>query len=326
MGNQWARIYQENTATFADHTEYTTPNLEFDYVDLDPDLDMGNQIVHTSGYSMKRRHWLNALGGRLRINNYAAGDNIGEFLKSIFGDYSLTFNDPATRHKFEPLDAGTAWTLYDYDDDLTNYRKFQGLQATRFEINAPARDVASVVWEAIYADEAQAAMGATTMGSLPSVRPFVFHDGSVSFEAAQAFAESFRVVIARDVPEDTHVQGHRDRQYMINEGYTVTVECDLQLDSWINLRRYYGDSAGTAPADEDELVAGSFVLDGPLTGDAGEYDQYKLLFNFPEMIITGHKTTKTRRDRKVERVTLEAIYNASNYIYLYNLKGTYVAA
>ncbi len=326
MGNQWAKIIQENTGTFADHTEYTTPNLEFDYVDLDPDLDMGNQIVHTSGYSIKRRHWLNALGGRLRVNNYAAGDNIGELLKSIFGDYSLFDADPCFRHKFEPLDAGTAWTLYDYDDDIPYYRKFQGLQATRFELNAPARDVASVIWEGVYADEAQVDMGVTSMGTLPSVRPFVFHDGSVSFEAAQAYAESFRVSITRDVPEDSQVMGHRARQYMLNEGFTITVECDLQLHSWENLRRYYGGSAQTTPQDEDEEVAGVFTLDGPSSGGAGEYDQHKLLFNFPVMVITDHKTVKTRRDRKVERVSLEAVYSANNYVYLYNTKATYAAA
>ncbi|TSA56329.1 hypothetical protein D4R42_03710 [bacterium] len=327
MGNRWGIITQENTGTFSDHTKYTTPELEFDFVDWDPELQQNNQLEFTSGYDMKRYHWLEALNGRVKLENYLAGDNVGEFLKSALGEYGITASVPAYRHKFEPDQAGTAWTLEVYDSDFVNFRTLQGIQVTNLEILARARSIATMNWEGIYADEVLAAVGATTIGTMPAVRPFVFYDGSVSVEAAQARAESFRVRFQPQIPEDTHTLGARDRQYLVKEGTIITAEVELSMADYTNLARYYGGSALLAPADEDEVISCEFTLDGPtLPGGAGEYDQYKMLINLPAMVMTGHRGTINRRGRRTERVELEALYDVDNYIYLYNMKDTYVAA
>ncbi len=326
MGNRWGIITQENTGTFGDHTKYTTPELEFDFVDWDPELQQNNQVEFTTGYDMKRMHWLEALNGRVKLENYLAGDNCGEFLKSVLGEYGVTDGTPGHRHKFEPDQAGTAWTLDVYDSDFTNYRILKGIQSTNLEIMARARSIATMNFDGIYADEDIAAIGGTTIGAMPDVRPFVFYDGSVTVEAAQARAESFRVRFQPQIPEDTQTLGARDRQYLVKEGTIITAEVELSMADYTNLARYYGGSALTAPADEDELIACEFTLDGPtLAGGAGEYDQYKMLINLPEMVMTGHRSTINRRGRRTERVQLEALYNGNNYVYLYNLKATYVA-
>ena len=327
MGNRWGIFTEENVGTFANHTKYTTPKLEFDFIDWDPELQQNNQIEFTTGYPMKRYHWLEALNGRVKLENYLAGDNCGEFLKSALGSYGVTASAPAYRHKFQPDQPGTAWTLDVYDSDFTNYRILKGIQATSLEIMARARSIATMNFDGIYADEDLAAVGVTTMGTLPSVRPFVFYDGSVTVEAAQARAESFRVRFEPQIPEDTQTLGARDRQYLVKEGTIITAEVELSMADYTNLARYYGGSALTAPADEDESIACEFKLDGPvLPGGVGAYDQYQMIINLPAMIMTGHRATIDRRGRRTERVQLEALYNADNYVYLYNMEDTYVAS
>ena len=324
MGNRWGKIVQENPTIFGNHTEYTTPLLEFDYIDLEGELEQNNEIPFTSGYPQARYHFMKQLDGKLRVNNYAAPDNIGEFIKSVLGTHTVVAGGTGRQHTFKPDQAGTAWTCYDYNSDFTQYRKFLGCQATKLEIAGVARDVATFNWVAMYADEGLGTLGAITMGTLPSVRPFMFYDGAVTVEGAQAKAESFRTTVDVEIPADTQVVGYRDRQYLIKTttGFTATV--DVSQADWVNLQRYYGGTGLASPANDDEVVGCVFTLTaGAISGGLAPATNYALSINLPAMVITGHKSGRSRRDRLVETLTLQSTYNINNSIILTNMKSTY---
>jgi len=335
MGNIWARIVQEHP-TYANHSRYVTRPIEdFDYVVLDPDLDLSVQTQYTAQTEFPRHPWFEARQGRLRIQTYAAGDNIGCFLKAMWGNASLASSiAPYYLHGFRPIQAHTSWTIWDCNQEVSTtwYREYQGWICDRLVIDVPRAGTVTITAEGPYATERMIASAAMTMPAMPTVRPFVYGDATITASAALSRAEAVRFTFTRDVIADALTVGNRARQYLIAGGFGLTIEVDMDMNNYTQLQDYYG-SGGQAsvvanvPGDLVKVFAGVFTLDGPVTGaSAGIYDQYQLVVTTPSLAMTGHKKTQTRRDRPTETLTFECLWSPNNYMRLVNRYSSYVAA
>jgi len=320
-GERWIGIAEQSDYTTAN----TTPAQSLRYIDLDANPDQGRIIEFESARRMKEISVLGPFIGSGTINLYARPDTIGWFLKWGTGSVTSSQVDSSTvyKHDFSLGDSIKPFTTVETTGlSGVESRALEGCLVKSLTFEAPAREVCTLSVELQYAWEEL--ISSPSMGSLSSLRPFVFHDGTIELPDGTTVAsvESFSFKWSNSIPDDTHVIGSRQLQTIELEGAEVTVDMDLKFKNWNMRKLFYGSADASEPQTEEGTTSLDITLTGEETGDAS-YPNYTLEFSFDNVVVKESTSSRSRRDRLTERVSIEALYSANNLITLYNKTTEY---
>lgn len=322
-GERWVDIAEET----AYGTENATADVSLSYLDLDINPDQGKIAELESGYRLKQESLMGPFVGSGKFSIFARPEALGYLLKWALGKVTTTQVGTSTmyEHVFEQdVDNIKSETLTDSREVGTLARRCLGALIKSFTLEAPAREKVTAECDMQY--QWEKVVTKPTMGTLESLRPFVFHDASVKLDdASLANVESFRVVLDTSLPDDTHELGSRKLPEIYFEGAEWTVEMDMKFKNWDMRRRFYGatvDGEPTEPQDDERYFDIDIALVGQATGVVDK-PNYELDIALPKCYIKENPTPVSRRDRLTQRVVFEALAHSGNKFTLYNKITSY---
>jgi len=263
--------------------------------------------------------------GTVLINVRA--DNIGWFLKWLCGSVSSAIQNsgPFYKHTFTMADEIVSFTLEDYRG-LADSRWIYGAMMRSINFESPARGVLTAELGILYADEQIDTKG--TPGTVPAVRPFVFHDGAVEWGGSSlANVEALRLNYGNILPDDTHEHNSRLLPEIIVEGAEIGGEMDVKFKTWALRQNFYGaQEAGPVEPDNPQEETRTFGLintfTGAPTGDA-VVPNYLLVMTFPTCAPTENPSGTDRRVRLTQRLGFNVLHNTGIKFELYNEVASY---
>lgn len=330
-GERWIGLEKEATYGAG---KVSHPEQSLAIIELDAQPDQQRDIEAESAYRQANISTLGPFLGTGRLTHYARPDRLGRLLHWVTGKTVVsTQQDTGTMYKHDFAVDNALTTLDSFV--IGDHRGLTGLDARYLNgcaiksltLEAAAR--AKVICETEFIYNWEELDTASTMGTLSALRPFIFYDGTIELPNAIALAnvESFRFKIENGMPDDSHNCGSRKLPGMELEGVKMTIEADLKFKTWALRQKFYGATiAGPAepkePQTEDRTFSAEITLTGEPSGDAAAAN-YKLVILLNKVVPIENPSNVVRRDRLTERVTLEALYHASDVINLYNKDTAY---
>ncbi|RLC80925.1 MAG: hypothetical protein DRI61_04730 [Chloroflexi bacterium] len=323
MGVRWIGIAEESTYG----TAVTSPDHSMRYLELDLSPDQQRIIEFESAYREKEQSLLGPFIGSGRLTAYARPDDIGYFLKWLTGSVTSAQvgSSSVYTHTFTLADSVKSFTLTDNRgiSGSSGSRACVGCAMKSLTLEAPARG--ALTFEANIQYQWEELITEPTMGTLSSLRPFMFYDGSITYGGSSlARVEAIRFTWENGMPDDTHCIGSRKLPGIDLEGVEVSFEVDMKLTDWSIRKYFYGASNATEPQDEETTYALNVTFTGQPTGESesgAEY--YKIELNFPKVVLTENPASVSRRDRMTQRATFVALRDSNNYIKLWNKETSY---
>ena len=322
MSARWIDIGEE--------TIYGTAPAEMDkslaYIDLDFTPDQGRLIDLESAYVMKPVSILGPFVGTGRVVQYARPHAIGYFLKWALGSVTTTQVGSSEMYQHEyTLDLSNikSFTVQDNRELSDKALQYLGCLIKTLTLEAPARERVTLEAEIQYRWEKEA--DKSSMLTLDSIRPFVFHDASITSSGGLTVSniEAFRFQIAHSRPDDIHEAGSRKLPEIYFESSEWTLEFDLKWKSWAARKNFWAaESSDTEPADEEKEFDVTITLTGAPT-EITDKPNYELVISLPRCVVKENPASVSRRDRLTQRLVLEVLDDDNNKITLYNKDSAY---
>lgn len=261
-------------------------------------------------------------GGNLKT--LARADNMGNYLKWLFGGVAHTIQAPGAmyQHRYTVAQSPKSFTLEHAQEKTTKAMTYMGCVVKGLTLEAAQNNPGICTWDLQYRNEDKQ-YDKTTLSTVPAVRPFVLADAAVSVFTTTVKAESIRVNAERSVPDDAHTSDSRLLPDISEEGFKISGELELRFETWDQREDFYGGIA-TPTTPQEEVTLGNVSVDfvGPPSGDA-TYTTFDLKIDLPSCVLMENPFRVSARDRLKQSVTFEAVFNAANYFDLYNLATTY---
>ena len=328
MGRRWISVAEE-TAGYG--TEASAGEEFLSFINFDVNPDQGKIWTKDSDRREKVNEIMGPFLGTGELEMNARPDAIGHLLKWAFGgcESEVIGTSAAWTHTYTIAEAIKSFTLEEDRGLGLDNRILLGTLIKELTLEAPARD--KVALRAGLQYQFEKLDTAQEVGSISTLRPFVFHDGSITDFNGSALAsvEALRFSLINDIPDDTHDLGSRKLPEIVLQGVEPVIEMDMKFKSWAMRQYFYGAQlAGPAepkePQDEGRTFNLQFTFNGPPTGEteAGS-EYYKLVGTLPAVSLKENPSPIAGRDRLTQRVTMEALYNAGNKLELVNLIESY---
>lgn len=300
------------------------PTKYLDYINFSAPPSPNKDLPVTSAYRMKRFSVQGPYGGSYTIENVLAPDNIGHLLKWTTGSVDSGVADNTVYlHNFTMAQELNSFTIEDCRGLTAVESNFlSGCLVKTLTLEAPARETCRYTVEGNYRTEELDTL--TPMGTLPSLRPFIFAGGAVNLAGSPlANVEAFTFNWTNTIPDDSHGTGSQFREVIDIEGCEITGTVDLKFLNWAIRKRLYGGS-GTATSPQTEDLTQALILDfvGSSTGE-GVVTSYELKVTLPAVTLTANEADSSGRDRLTQSFEWEALYNAGNKIELWNKVTSY---
>jgi len=317
MTKKWMGIKEETTYG----ADAVTPDVISPYIGLDINPDQQRILELESYYRLKKDSFLGPFLETGTLTILARPELIGHFLKWTMGAAAKT--DIATgvyKHTFTFADEIKSFVLWD-NIKGRSARRFPGCLIKALRLEAPRGEVATLEAEIQAQWERLVSELTPDETKFETARPFSFYGAEVELPTGTvlAEAESIRLEITNNIPDDTHGLGSRKLPAIILEGTEIVSEMDAKFNDWDMRELFYGAQAATEPQTEE----GVFGLKIKFTGSkiAGTYYN-ELVCTFPRVIVRENPATRTRQERLTERVILEILEDAGNKIELQNARST----
>ncbi len=299
---------------------WSAPTQYMDIVTESVVPDHGMLDIETAGYRERRLRVPGpySLGGDIEMVGNV--DDIGTALYFTLGANEMNSSASIYRHQMTP-----SQTIPDFKMEIApavqqaavyQSRKCIGGMSLGITLEAIAREALSATWNvAFQQDELTAAT--TAAPSFSTVRPLIFYEGAVKFgtyggeeENPVANVEAFRCTIENDIDVEATVLGSRFLPGIRTQGITVSGEMDISFENWNMYKWFYaGTAAGTAPTTTIVANGLTLTMTGLATGQAGAYSNYKLEVECPSIYLDAAEANFDRRERIVEGLTWNAVFN-----------------
>jgi len=287
-GERWVDIGEE--ATFGVAPASAAKSLS--YIELEMTADQGRIMEFETAYRMKNFSVLGPFVGSGRFSQYARPHAIGWFLKWALGKVVTTQygTSAMSKHEFtQDLDNLKSFSWTDCREVEASYAlQHLGCLIKGLTLEAPARELVTMEADIQYQWEQRVTK--PTIGALETVRPFVFHDGSITSTAGLTVSnlEAFRFQISNTIPDDIHEIRSTDARKIPEiyvESSEWTLELDLKWKSWAARQNFWGGTGtGTEPASEEKEYDVTITLTGAPTGIVDK-PNYELIIALPRCVI-----------------------------------------
>ena len=324
MGRRFVMIMTENVAYGTKNVAWATgtaKSLQFIDYEIEPNRNptipvesdrMTPTFGHVGGF---------VATGDLKM--YARPDSIGHLLLYLWGAVTPTIcgDGPIYKNRFTFAEGVDSFSMMvDYGLSLNALFNL-GTVVKKLTLEANMGDPAIATWNCqVKNQDTSAAL--TAVGTLPLLRPFHLADATIVQGVTTLKAESIRLEIERDIPDDAHTSGGILLPNISEEGFRITGELEVRFETLTQMQEFFGGSAKTAPDTEIGTLAVTMSFAGPPTGDADKAN-YTLDVNLPTCVLTSHRAPINTRERLRQTIGFEALYSATNYMDLYNATNGY---
>jgi len=260
-----------------------------------------------------------ALKGTLRvsgsISTYAQFASLGDFLLAALGSISTGQPDPANapsvfKHEFTPGEGLPSYTIM-VASEVTG-RKFLGCVCSSLELSLAVGELLGVSFEVVGQREEAFTPAEVELDS----SPFISFTDLVSCEVGGEAVglEALELTISNDLVEDAFEIGSRYLPEVPVQGLEVAGSFDLKFKDRKHLDRFL----------DGQETSLHIRFEGPEI--EGGY-KYALELDMPRIIYKSAGANVSTRERLVERVEFEAIYDpTAGYVIkaiLQNREGSY---
>jgi hypothetical protein len=322
MGNRYVCVLEESA--YGTRKDPWTGQVFMPYLDCDLQPKQNVQKLTESLYLEDSGAIYGGFVGGGNLRTLARADNMGNYLKWLFGGYGKTSQAPGAmwRHRYTVDQSPKSFTLEHATEKTTKAMTYLGCVVKGLTLEAAQNSPGICTWDIQYRNEDKQ-YDKTNLGAIPAVRPFVLHDASVSVFTTPVKAESIRIAAERSVPDDAHTSESRLLPDISEEGFKISGELELRFESWDQREDFYGGT-GTPTTPQEEVTLGNISVDfvGPPSGDA-TYTTFDLKIDLPSCTLMENPFRVSARDRLKQSVTFEAVRSATSYFDLYNLAPTY---
>lgn len=316
-GSRWIALQEESS--FNETPSFTKPDRFLAYTDLDINPDKGTLYVEES----TRRERSAAVPGPFTETGtftiLVRPDTVLEILKWTMGKHVPTEDGTGYKHTFTIDNTIKSFAILEVRNDISGLegRAITGCQVKKLTIEAPAREICTCEVEVLAAQETLIPSASLPeLGTLSSLRPCVFADGSVTLAGGElANVESFKFTFDNSIPDDTHDLGSIFIQTQELERLSMTIEMDLKFKSWEARRKFYG--SGTPSTPQKDPYAMTVVLD--LTSE--EYTTGKdarIAITAGAAVLTENPAGVKGQERLTQKVSMEVIYSPNTKVECYN--------
>jgi len=243
----------------------------------------------------------------------ARADNLGLLLKAMFGQVSTTADDAtspvAYRHEFTPAFSVPSLTVEVSPEVGGTSRQISGSLVNSLAFEAVAREPLAVTATII---GSKSATIATTTPTWPTVRPFMFFEGSLTLAGTSvADVRAFRCTLEQEIPDDAFVLGDMflpDNRTLLGQ-FKASGDLDVVFKSWSLYRRFWGSSTATEPLTAPASVAMRLTFTGPSTGSTvSGFENYKLEIDLPTVRLDTSEANFSGREPIVQRLGWTATF------------------
>jgi len=315
MGTRFVAVQEE--AVYGTRPAWTPKWMPFLEYDITPQR---NVIKLEESYRMQDDGAI--YGGYVETGNLrmlARPDNMGELLDWLFGSVTTTTVDDMKKHRYTPAETTKSFSM-EVATGITDSITHLGCVAKGLTLEASQGNPALATWD-IQAREEDVQYAASTFATPPVVRPFVLADATATVFGNVLKAESITFNVERDVPDNAHTSGSMLLPNIITQGFKMSGEMQCRFESLAQRQDFFGlAGASDTPQEEVQLAAVSIGFDGAPSGLT--HDSYDLDISLPQCVLTENPISIRGRDKLMQRVVFESIYNASNFVDLWNITAT----
>jgi len=316
MSTRFVHVLEENVAYGTKAVAWPTGVKPLPFLEWGVQPNNNMEIVQESLYQQPE---LATFGGFVSVGDLkmlARPDNMGLLLKWLYNGYGYVVGPPNV-HTYTPAAAADSFSMALATGKSINALTHLGCVVKSLTLEATGRGPAIATWN-IQVQNEDNAVAVAALGTVPLVRPFQLYDATVVSTLGNVQkAESIRITIERTVPDDAHASGSRLLPDISDEGFSITGELEIRFDDWEEREDFYGGVASTSPNDEPLYGNVSIDFTGVTTG------LYELLFDLPTCVITDNPLNLTGRNRQMQRIGFQALYNVANTCILKNADTTY---
>lgn len=324
MPPRWIGIKEE--VTYKTKPTWASGVTYMPFLEGEPRLDRGVADFEESLRLESEGAMFTGQVGTFDLQTLGRPDNMGWLLKWLLGAVTSQQQDSSTvyRHRFTVADEPESFSLEWFGHGLTavNPAFLLGGVVKSLALESNQGRPALCTWGIQYATE-DIATAVSTLGSVPTVRPFGLHDLTVLAYGDTIKAESCRLNVERVVPDDAHTSGSQELPDISSEGFNITGEIEARFESWDQREKLYGGT-GSETAPDEEAFFGNMSIDfvGPPTGESPQ-TTYDLQIDLPTCLFKAADPRTVGRERLRQRLEFKAYYNAANYFDLYNKVTAY---
>lgn len=243
----------------------------------------------------------------------AAPENgIGYLLKACLGNENLTTEDPNTtgspvigHHEFTSADLLPSLTVELGVADI-QAAQHVGCAVDTLELEHAAEEYLTSTFE-IMAKEPQL-QSSMASPSYSDLRPFVYHDGSFSFDGSDKTTDLQEVTFSAENDLETQYRGERTAEFM-NVGQRVAeAEGTLDFSSASLWEKFLGSAGATSP--EKQLYEGNITASWKTPELIGNTStKYELAIDMPRVVIDAREASMNEDEQVAEEVTFGALYD-----------------
>ncbi|RLI09365.1 hypothetical protein DRO32_00765 [Candidatus Bathyarchaeota archaeon] len=270
------------------------------YVDIaseDLRTDQEWIIPELAGSRWKKHAVMGPARVRGSVSTYAQFSSVGDFLLAALGHVSTSQPDPDAaptvfRHEFRPADSLPSYTLM-VASEVTG-RKFLGCLCSRLELTLSAGELLGLTFELVGRKEEAFTPSEPEFDGTP----YISSSDLVLCEigGSSASLEALALTISNDLADDAFELGSRYLPEIPVKGLEVSGSFDLKFKDRAHLDRF--------------LAGGETSLrlrfEGPeIAGGLG----YAFELEMPRIIYRAAGANISARDRLVEKVEFEALYD-----------------
>jgi len=323
MGRRFVMILTEDVAYGTKNAAWPTGAKSLQFIDYEIEPNRNQTVPLESDRMTPTFAHPGGFVASGDVKMYARPDSMGELLFYLWGAVTATIqgDGPIYRNRFTFAEGVDSFSMMvDFGKSLNALFNL-GTVVKKLTLEANKGDPAIATWNCQVRNQ-DTSSALSTISTLPSLRPFRLTDATIVQGGTTLKAESFRIEVERDIPDDAHTSGSILLPDISEEGFRITGEMEVRFESLIQMQEFFGGSAKTAPDEEMGTLAITASFDGPPTGDS-DHDSYDLDINLPTCVITSYRSSINAYERLRQTIGFEALYNASNYFDLYNTDNGY---
>ena len=233
------------------------------------------------------------------VSTYGQFGSLGDFLMAALGQASTSQPDPENapavfRHEFTPAEGLPSYTVL-VASEITG-RKFFGCVCSRLELSLAAGELLGLTAEFVGQREEAFTPAEPSFDDTPYVSSSDL--ASCEVGGVQASLEAISITISNELVDDAFELGSRYLPELPVRGLSITGSFDLKFKDRTHLDRFLsGEETSLKLRFEGPEIQGGL--------------KYVLELDFPRIIYRSAGANISARDRLVERVEFEALYDRS---------------
>lgn len=230
------------------------------------------------------------------------------FLKWCLGTYfrqeQINGGDEVYRHTIRPADTLPSFTARIGKD--THQRTIDGCKILSLTLDVPKGDFATLSLTIAGQNETKDTIQSLSDIEIIRLGYFTWSQCTISVDGSTAYAESLNLEINNNIsPEDGMRLGSLYPQFL-EAGYRgITAGVQISHVDETHLTNFWGGASSPTAVDSYAVVI-------TLTGEEINGDNYEFIFTLPAMFYQQLATPVSKRDRIVEDVKLEALYDETS--------------